>query len=160
MLQGAVDATVLQKRLGLLRAIGALAALLIVAACEPAAAPNVASVAPSTAKPIVIPPELMAKAYDYGFAQQIAENCADFRLDSSEKAAANAEIDAILKAQGISNPGPAIYRQLAPPAVIQQKAIEYIQRRGIVVTEGATWCAAGRKEIAERTGIGHFLIAR
>ena len=43
---------------------------------------------------------------------------------------------------------------------LQDYALDYVSRRNVVIVQPATWCAAGRADIAAGTRIGKLLIAQ
>ncbi|HQU70173.1 MAG TPA: DUF5333 family protein [Albidovulum sp.] len=126
----------------------------ILVAALAAAAPAIAQ--DGTAK---VPKEVVDFGIDLGLADQIAKNCRrGFRVNRPYE---KAWVRTFEKKYGSS---PA-WMELELDQVISQReaqdvAIAYIQRRDIVVTDGKTWCAAGKAEVAEKTRIGKLLIAR
>ena len=120
--------------------------------------------APRTAQPS---PELLERVYllarDGAYAEQIARHCPRYRMDAGRKRAVEERIRAMGREEGVSS-RTLFYRfrnfGIDQSARVQSDLFDWIERRGVIVGQAPTFCAAGDAERAEGTGIGAYLIPR
>ncbi|MEZ5888151.1 MAG: hypothetical protein R3D56_14905 [Paracoccaceae bacterium] len=106
-----------------------------------------------------VPQEIIDFAFKAATAKEIAGSCRQgFRYNKAYEDA----VIAGYEAKYGRNPAWARgdLSKAVKPKAAQDWAIKYIQRRDIVLADARTWCAAGQKEVAEKTLIGRLLIAR
>jgi hypothetical protein len=134
-------------------AIGAAALLL--AACVPVDAPS----SPTSGGAAKFPPELIAMAFDAATAETLANQCpGGFQYDKRKERKmidAYARTFTSMPAWAYSDPKTAVSRKEAEAWIYS-----YMDRRGVTINRPKTWCAAGAKEVAEKTRIGSLLIPR
>ncbi len=133
---------------------GAVAGLLL-GACVPVEGPS-SSASGGSAK---FPPELLDMAFDAATAETIANQCpGGFQYNERQERKmidAYARTFSSMPAWAYSDPEDAVSRKQAEAWII-----DYMKRRGVKISQPKTWCAAGAKELAEKTRIGSLLIPR
>ncbi len=141
----------------MLRTAGAavLGAGLLLSGCVPTETQE-----PEPAKATVkIPPDVLEYGFNAAVAGMTVDNCPKgFRINKGYEDA----VIAALEAKYGKRPAwaGADARKTIPQRELQDRFIDYIQRRDIVMADRSTWCAAGKAEVAGKTAIGKHLIAR
>lgn len=134
-----------------------LAGLLGLSGCvDPATGPAATPVAEKVEK---IPEEVLQYALDLGMALQIVKEC---RKGLTLNVAYAQGMQAAFEKKYGKNPAWANtdgLKQLGDKR-LQDYALDYVSRRNVVIVQPATWCAAGRADIAAGTRIGKLLIAQ
>lgn len=135
--------------------VAVLGAGLMLAGCVPTET-QVPEPAKATVK---IPPDVIEYGFSAVFAEMTVENCPrGFLFNKGHEDAVIAAFEAKYgeRPAWASTDG----LKTVPKRELQDRFIDYIQRRDIVLTDRSTWCAAGKAEIAGKTAIGKYLIAR
>ena len=94
------------------------------------------------------------------FAEKIAEECSRYRHNRRR---VSDDMDAMqqdLTARGYTA---ADFRMIAkdlPVQEVQSKLFQWIENRKIVLTDRGSFCRAGDTEIAERSAVARYLVAR
>ncbi|WP_170400326.1 DUF5333 family protein [Ruegeria arenilitoris] len=105
--------------------------------------------------------ELPSDVYDFAFANaiadQIASECRSLTLNRSQINKTSKSLTEKYEAEGYRESDFKYLARNLPRKRVQDDAIAYIQKRGIVIGEAETFCAAGRLEISNETSIGAFL---
>ncbi len=105
--------------------------------------------------------ELPSDVYDFAFANamadQLASECRSLTLDRSKVYKTSEALAEKYEAEGYRASDFKYLARNLPRKRVQDDAIAYIQKRGIVIGEPETFCAAGRLEISNETSIGAFL---
>jgi len=134
-----------------------LGAGLLLAGCVPTETQVPAS-APAKAN-VTIPPDVIAYGFNAAVAEMTVENCPrEFRVNKGYEDAMIAAFDAKYGERPAWASADGL--KAIPKRVLQDRFIAFIQRRDIVMGDRSTWCAAGKAEIAGKTAIGKYLIAR
>lgn len=106
-----------------------------------------------------VPRDVIAFRIDLETAEYISDECrSDFRVNREYQR------DWTGRFEEKYGPDPAWahfnMEEVVSPKRLQRKLFAYVERRGVLLTEPETWCAAGRAEVAENTRIGKLLVAR
>lgn len=133
-------------------------ALALVTGCvDPAS-----SVAPEIPRNTPLPADLQRDVFDAATAIQIARNCPTKffpNMRAIKPVGDRAEAEA--KRRGLSRPTTTeTLAVMGGERATQDKVIDYIQRRGILFNQPSTWCAAGQRELAEKSTISRYLVLR
>lgn len=98
-------------------------------------------------------------ALDYNKAEMLSKNCSSqFRMKRGAKRQTGVYLQNLAQKEGVP---PALvmyqFKRNVSPARVQKDMISYIQKRGIVLSERSTWCAAGSKEFRAGSRISRFM---
>lgn len=113
------------------------------------------------ALPTELPDELYALAFDLTMARTLADGC-DGPLSVNQGLTNTVIQETVreLSAQGYSNLDLQKMRASLPEAQIAADEAIYLQSNGVTSGDAASFCAAGEREVAARSGIGRFLAVR
>lgn len=144
-----------------------IAAGLLVGCDVPApsgAAPETVPASPETetpnraALPTELPDELYALAFDLTMARTLAEECGEtLAMNEGLTNTVIQETVRDLSAQGYTTFDLQKLRASLPEAQLAADEALYLQSNGITSGDAASYCAAGEREVAARSGIGRFL---
>jgi hypothetical protein len=143
--------------------------LLSVTACvEPQAqSPKPSVVAPAPQSVVKGAPQLVRglpnDAQDYLFsaaiARQVAKRCPkEFRYNTSLARARERELETKYQDNETIRDLSGNASELVDRSKLDSLVLAYVAKRKIVIGENATWCPAGRAEVAEKTEIGKYLV--
>ena len=120
------------------------------------------SVAPEIPRNTPLPADLQRDVFDAATAMQIARNCpTKFFLNVGAIKPVGDRAEAEAKRRGLSRPTTAeTLAVMGGERVTQDKVFDYVQRRGILFNQPSTWCAAGQREVAEKSRISRYLVLR
>ena len=76
----------------------------------------------------------------------------EYARDNTEK-----RLKAEAKRRGITRSSQFDIHTIASEQQMQDMALSYVQKRKILLSDSASWCRAGKQEIAENSAIGQFL---
>ncbi|MEM9795124.1 MAG: DUF5333 family protein [Pseudomonadota bacterium] len=142
----------------------ALASALVLAGCNTGQVPSrpVAEVAAARAAQDARRAEGIERVYafavPFAYARQIARNCRRYDLNRQRQFAAEQDVRALLREAGLNER--LVFSTLETPEFkrrVQDDGIAWIQKRGIVLSDRETFCAAGDAEVAERSEIASYL---
>lgn len=153
MVQGVLRMNMMLKTAG----VAVLGAGLFLSACVPTETQVPAS-APAKAT-VKLPPDVLEYGLNAVVAGMTVDNCPkEFRVNKDYENAVVAAFEAKYGKRPAWAGADA--RKMIPQRELQDRFIDYIQRRDIVMADRSTWCAAGKAEVAGKTAIGKHLIAR
>ena len=139
--------------------IGSIGLVLIavLSACQTTANTSAAPEASRAEFRSELPPELYDFAFAAAVAQQISGECRSIKFNKASAEAQMTALDGELKAKGYRESDLRYLADNLPRKRAQDDLIKFIQQSGVVVGEPSTFCAAGRREIANSTRIGALL---
>lgn len=106
-----------------------------------------------------LPPEFVNGVMDAAFAETIADECRSIRYNKQREAKVLNSYAIRLAAAGYTERDLQVgAKRMENDVSLQRKAIKMIDDRNIVVTSEASWCAAGKREMAKGTNIGRYLL--
>ncbi len=136
-------------------AVMATAFLVFLSACGESPAPD--------AKLLTkLPPDMVAELNAAFNARDIARKCpSELTFNEAEKKRQFELLALRVQAEGYDDVlDSALEISQLPERELQKQFLDYVKRRGVVFSDKRTWCAAGRADIAEKTAIGKYLLAR
>ncbi|MEM8579955.1 MAG: DUF5333 family protein [Pseudomonadota bacterium] len=107
-----------------------------------------------------IPDEMYDVLIASAFARQIAQRCSDLRYNRGTEKLAYEELERSLVRQGYTAANVRNIARNLPTAQIQGDFIDYIEANDIVIAERDSTCAAGKREVSNRSEIGRYLLVR
>ncbi len=104
--------------------------------------------------------ELRTDVLDSAIANEIAKRCrGSLMLNRAavQQVKDRAQVEA--KRRGLSRATEAeVAVVMGGERAIQDRLLGYVQSRKILINQPSTWCAAGKRELAEKTGISRYLL--
>lgn len=123
-------------------------------------------VEPEPAQPVkAMSPALKQEMIDVGIAGETVKQCGgDLTFNHQQLARLKPLLDAVFLDDNGKPPSnrmiDAIIKKNLDMRTFQDQFLGYVQRRNILITDSRSWCAAGKQEIARKTGIGKYLLPR
>jgi enoyl-[acyl-carrier-protein] reductase (NADH) len=134
-----------------------LALFMAFSACETTTTNGTESAASRAEFRSEIPPEVYDFAFAAAVAEQISDECSSIKFNRSAAESQMKVLDEDLKTKGYLESDLRYLARNIPRKRAQDDLIAYIQKSGVVIGESSTFCAAGRREIANSTRIGALL---
>ena len=118
------------------------------------------TVQPEIPRTTPLPADLQKELLDAAFANVIVENCrGNLRENQAVIAALQVRIDAESKRRGLRGATKSeIFALIGGERALQDRVFGYVQKRGILITQPSSWCAAGNRELAEKSAISRYLL--
>ena len=118
------------------------------------------SVQPEIPRTTPLPADLQKDLLDAALANTIVENCRGIlRLNRSAVGELRVRAEAESKRRGLRNATQdEVFALVGGERLVQDLVFGYVQKRRILVTQPSSWCAAGNRELAEKTAISRYLL--
>ncbi len=140
---------------------GKLASLVVVALLAGCAAPGIAQLprAPSGAKVELrpLPESVYVGLRDIAIAKMIGQYCLTIRTKDREVMAAEQSVIDELKRRNYNQAEARLAVREIDKARVQKDVFDYFEDNGILIDSGRSYCPAGEREIARKSGIGVLL---
>ena len=137
-----------------LQVLIAAAALAVTGCVETSAPPEIPRNTPLST-------ELRTDVLDSVIANEVAKRCrGNLMLNSTavQQVKDRAQVEA--KRRGLSRASSAeVVAVMGGEQAVQDQLFGYVQSRKILINQPSTWCAAGQRELAEKTGIARYLVS-
>jgi hypothetical protein len=105
--------------------------------------------------------EMQDELFSLSVALYIVEECGRvYTIDLADLKAFDAKMEETLRLQGFDGKNPANLDAAMSKNKIRGKALSYFRSRNLRDDNGASLCAAGQAEIAQKTRIGKYLVKK
>jgi hypothetical protein len=106
------------------------------------------------------PADLQKDLLDAAFANVIVENCrGNLRVNGAAVGALQGRVEAESRRRGMRSASKGeMFALIGGEQALQDRVFGYVQKRSILISQPSSWCAAGNRELAEKTAISRYLL--